>query len=180
MESERCDLSGANLSYANLSGANLSYANLSGANLRYANLSGANLSGANLSGANLSGVNLRYANLSGANLSGANLSGANLSGANLSGANLSGANLSGANLVYFTYNRHTAYFTFNNMIRIGCEYHDIAWWQVNFAEVGSKEGYTPLEIEAYGNFIALCAKLQAAKQTKAVKKTKKAASGGNK
>jgi uncharacterized protein YjbI with pentapeptide repeats len=41
----------------------------------------------------------------------ADLRGANLSGANLSGASLSGANLRGANLVYFTFNRDTAYFT---------------------------------------------------------------------
>ena len=47
---EGCDLSGANLSFANLVGANLSEANLVGANLRKANLSEANLSEANLTG----------------------------------------------------------------------------------------------------------------------------------
>ena len=64
---------------------------LSGADLR-----GGNLSGADLRGANLCGANLRWVYMSEANLSGADLSEANLSEADLSGANLSGANLSGA------------------------------------------------------------------------------------
>ena len=98
VESNRANLSRANLPGAYLFGANLSRAYLFGANLSRANLSRANLPGANLSGAYLFGANLSRANLSGANLSGANLSGAYLFGADLSRANLSGANLSGAYL----------------------------------------------------------------------------------
>ena len=49
-ECPECDLSGANLKFANLEWANLKEANLEGANLRHANLRGGNLLGANLKG----------------------------------------------------------------------------------------------------------------------------------
>jgi uncharacterized protein YjbI with pentapeptide repeats len=96
--SNRINLSGANLSDINLSGANLSDINLSGADLSGAFLSGAFLSGANLSGADLSGADLRDARMGEANLSRANLSDANLILADLSEVNLRGADLSGADL----------------------------------------------------------------------------------
>ena len=83
---EKCDLSRANLSWANLSEANLSMTNLSWANLSQANLNWANLNRANLHGANLRGAKLYKANLRGANLSGANLTGARLKNAKLDGA----------------------------------------------------------------------------------------------
>ena len=59
----KCDLSGADLKWANLRGANLSGADLRGANLRETNLSEADLSGANLERVNLSGAYLSGANL---------------------------------------------------------------------------------------------------------------------
>ncbi|KAM3097998.1 pentapeptide repeat-containing protein [Phormidesmis sp. 146-35] len=93
---QRCNLSGAGLTFAQLMGANLSQANLSGANLSQSNLAGVNLSGANLSGASLSGANLTGANLNGANLTGADLRGAFLSGADMTGAQIEGAALQGA------------------------------------------------------------------------------------
>jgi tetratricopeptide (TPR) repeat protein len=93
---ERCDLSGAGLTYANLSGADLSQANLSQANLSRINLSGANLRGANLSGAVLFSANLSGADLSGADLSGADLRGATVTGTTWKGANITSANLMGA------------------------------------------------------------------------------------
>ena len=67
---QNCQLSGADLVFAELSGANLSYANLSGANLSYASLIGAYFDGAYLAGANLTGANLDFAVLSFACLEG--------------------------------------------------------------------------------------------------------------
>ena len=95
----RAYLSGAYLSRADLSGANLRVANLREANLREAKLSGANLREADLSGADLRRAYLREADLRGADLRGADLRGADLSRADLSGADLRGADLSGANLI---------------------------------------------------------------------------------
>ena len=60
-ECPECDLSGANLKFANLEWANLKEANLEGANLKDANLRGANLEGAKLNGVNLKGAILDYA-----------------------------------------------------------------------------------------------------------------------
>jgi uncharacterized protein YjbI with pentapeptide repeats len=108
-ESQRLDLSKAQLQGANLQGAKFQGADLQGANLRGADLEGAKLQRADLQGANLRGANLEGANLLEANLRGAdfreaylwrkaNLSKASLHNANLEGANLEGANLEGANL----------------------------------------------------------------------------------
>lgn len=83
----------ADLSYANLHGTYLSYANLHGTDLH-----GSDLSYANLHGADLRGADLRDANLYGVNLYGADLRDANLYGVDLSYANLYGADLRGANL----------------------------------------------------------------------------------
>ncbi len=62
--------------------------------------------------------------------------------------------------MYFTFNRHTAYFLFDNYIRIGCVYKTIAQWQTEFKDIGKKENYTQVEIDVYGSFIKACAKLQ--------------------
>jgi hypothetical protein len=140
----------ANLSYADLSSANLRYADLSSANLRSANLRYANLRYANLSSADLSSANLRYADLSSANLR----------YADLRYANLRYANLSSADLIYFTFNRNTAYFVFDGMIRIGCEYHKIETWLDKYEEIGKEAGYSDIEIMGYKGFIDLCVKLQ--------------------
>jgi hypothetical protein len=104
---------------------------------------------ANLSSANLSYANLRFADLSYANLS----------SANLSSANLSYADLSYANLLIFQFNRHTAYFTFDGTLRIGCECMPISEWLNGFEEVGKSNNYSAQEIFAYGNFIKLCVEL---------------------
>jgi hypothetical protein len=121
-----------------------------------ANLSYANLSSANLSSANLSYANLSYANLSSADLRYANLSSANLSYADLSYADLSYANLSYANLIIFQCQRHQAFYTFDGTLRIGCLVMPITEWALGFEEIGKKEGYTDLQIKAYGNFIKQC------------------------
>ena len=124
----RCNLSGANLAFANLRGAVLTEANLSGAffwrlsvsvpqhyvppstatglygailtwaDLTEANLYRQNLRSASLDKANLTGANLTEADLDTATLERADLTGANLTGANLTNANLERADLTGANL----------------------------------------------------------------------------------
>ena len=136
----------ADLSRANLIGADLSRANLSGANLRGADLIGANLRGANLIDANLIDANLIDANLRGADLIGADLSRANLSRANLSGANLRGAKNV---ILQFIASRHQVN-VIDNMVRIGCQNHDLQWWLENYQEVGQSERYTEKEIAEYG------------------------------
>ena len=44
-------------------------------------------------------------------------------------------------------------------IQIGCHCKEIKWWQENFRDIGKKEGYTPEEIEEYGLYIELFAKV---------------------
>ena len=112
------------------------------ADLRYADLSAANLGSADLSAADL-----RYANLSAANLG----------YANLSGADLRYANLSSANLLIFQFQRHTAYFTLDGTLRIGCHCLPISEWLETYEDLGKQEGYTQSQIKAYGSFIKLCA-----------------------
>src|SRR3990167_4905813 len=150
---ERANLSGADLSGADLSGLNLSKANLAGANLAEATLAGANLSEADLYKSNLS-----EANLAGANLAEATLAGSNLSEANLSEASLVGANLARTNILTFQFNQHFAY-SFNGLIRIGCLEHEIEKWLKEYRKIGKENKYTESEIELYGDFIKLCAKL---------------------
>ena len=111
-------------------------------------------------------ANLSRANLSWANLSRANLSWANLSGDNLSGANLRFASLSGANLLIFQFNRNVAYYQFDGMIRIGCEYHSTQHWFDNYELIGRSNGYSELEIQLYGDFIIKCDMLENSKEAK--------------
>jgi hypothetical protein len=144
----------ADLSFADLHSANLSFANLSFANLRSADLSSTNLSSTNLNSANLS-----FANLSSADLSFANLHSADLSSTNLSFANLSSANLSFANLVIFQFQQHQAFYTLDGTLRIGCIVMPISEWLLGFEEIGTKYGYNPQQIKAYGNFIKSCAEM---------------------
>ena len=151
----------ANLERAKLEGANLYGAYLEGANLYGAYLYGANLRGANLYGAYLEGADLRGANLYGANLYEADLYKAYLEGANLERANLRGANLYGAKgLITFQCGQHIAYFTYNNHIKIGCEYHTISHWIDYYKEIGKENLYSKSEIKEYGHFIKRCKKLQ--------------------
>lgn len=81
-----CDLSGADLRWANVYEAELGGA----PNLVNAVMDEADLSGANLYGANLEGAMLRNANLAGATLSWASLLGADLTGADISDARFDG------------------------------------------------------------------------------------------
>ena len=113
-------------------------------------IEGDSLINANLRGANLSGANLSGANLSGANLSGANLRGANLSGANLSGANLRSADLRSADQRVFRIDGSRHQITaIDDDVRIGCMRMSLADWLEQFETVGSREGYSPVEIAEY-------------------------------
>ncbi|MBF2019707.1 MAG: pentapeptide repeat-containing protein [Hydrococcus sp. C42_A2020_068] len=92
------DLSEANLSCADLRRARLCNICAIAADFTEANLSRASLQDAVLKRANFAKTSLRWACLIGADLSGANLAGANLTGADLTNTDLSGANLTGAEL----------------------------------------------------------------------------------
>ena len=84
---QACDLSGADLRWANVYEAELGgSANLVGADLSGSDLSGANLYGANLEGARFTDVILTDADLRWSSLRGADLSGANLGDAQTEGA----------------------------------------------------------------------------------------------
>ncbi len=161
-DGERANLRWANLRWANLRGAILCGADLREADLREANLHEANLRGADLRWANLRGAILREANLREADLRGADLRWANLRGAilrwaNLREANLCGADLREADLFIFQFERHTAYFTLDGSLRIGCRVMLVSDWLKNYQEIGKNEGYSPKQIKAYGGFIKLCA-----------------------
>jgi hypothetical protein len=121
----------------------LRYADLSYADLRYTNLRYADLSYADLSSANLRYANLRYADLS---------------YADLSSADLRYADLSYADLLVFQFQMQWVYYTFDGMLRIGCESHTIAKWVKEYKEIGNKNNYSPIQIEMYGQFIKMCAK----------------------
>lgn len=95
-ETERLNLSAADLRGADLLQVNLAYADLTEANLSHAYLSGANFDSANLTKANLSLAVLEYANLEYANLNGADLTLIRLEGANFRETDLAGANLAEA------------------------------------------------------------------------------------
>jgi len=81
----------------------------------------------------------------------ANLSDADLSDANLSGANLSRANLIDAKnvILQFIASRHQVN-VIDNMVRIGCQNHDLQWWLENYQAVGKNKSYTETQIAEYG------------------------------
>ena len=145
---ERADLSYADLRYADLRSADLSYANLRYADLRYANLSYADLRYANLSSANLRSANLRYADLS--------------------SADLSSADLSSADLMIFQFQRHQAFYSLDDNLRIGCLYLPLDEWVNKFEEIGKREQYSDLQIKVYGSFIKMCAEMQLTKSDRMV------------
>jgi len=127
------------------------------ANLSFADLRSANLSSANLRSANLRSADLRSAHLRSAALRSADLSSADLSSANLSFADLSFADLRGADLLIFQFQRHTAYFTLDGTLRIGCHVLPISEWLISYENLGAEDNYSPAQIKAYGAFIRLCA-----------------------
>ena len=143
----------------------LTYADLHGADLHGANLTGANLTGANLCCADLIGADLRHADLHGADLYGADLYGADLRHADLHGADLHGADLHGANLqgtdlkIHFIVgSSHVVQFLDNN-IKIGCEYHSLAYWLVMYDVIGKENNYTDEQIKEYHEYIKSCKEL---------------------
>ena len=138
------------------------------ANLRSANLSSADLSYADLRSADLRSADLRSANLSSADLRSADLRSADLSSADLSSADLRSADLSYANLMTFQFQRHQAFYTFDDNLRIGCLNFPLHEWINNFEDIGKKEEYSEQQIKAYGLFIKICAEVQLTKNDKIV------------
>ena len=44
-------------------------------------------------------------------------------------------------------------------LKIGCMEYDFAWWELNFKEVGEREGYTEIQIQEYHMYIKLAIEL---------------------
>ena len=86
----------------------------------------------------------------------ANLSSADLRFANLSSADLRFANLSSANLLIFQFQKHTAYYTKDGSLRIGCICLPITEWADTFNNIGTNQGYSFEQIQLYGQFITMC------------------------
>ena len=101
-------------------------------------------------------------------LSYANLRYANLSSANLSSANLSYADLSYADLMIFQFQRHQAFYSLDDNLRIGCLYLPLDEWVNKFEEIGKREQYSDLQIKVYGSFIKMCAEMQLTKSDRIV------------
>ena len=118
--------------------------------------------------ADLSYADLRYANLRYANLSYADLSYADLRYADLSSADLRYANLSSANLMIFQFQRHQAFYSLDDNLRIGCLYLPLDEWVNKFEEIGKREQYSDLQIKVYGSFIKMCAEMQLTKSDRIV------------
>jgi len=118
--------------------------------------------------ADLSYADLRYANLRYANLSYADLSYADLRYADLRSADLRYANLSSANLMIFQFQRHQAFYSLDDNLRIGCLYLPLDEWVNKFEEIGKREQYSDLQIKVYGSFIKMCAEMQLTKSDRMV------------
>ena len=103
-----------------------------------------------------------------ADLSYADLRYANLRYANLSSADLRYANLSSANLMIFQFQRHQAFYSLDDNLRIGCLYLPLDEWVNKFEEIGKREQYSDLQIKVYGSFIKMCAEMQLKKSDRMV------------
>jgi hypothetical protein len=57
----------------------------------------------------------------------------------------------------YQFRKNWAYYTFDGMIRIGCEFHKIETWLRDYKSIGKKNGYDKVEIKMYGHFIKMCA-----------------------
>lgn len=68
------------------------------------------------------------------------------------------AGLSSANLMVFQFQQQWAYYTFDGALRIGCIFMPISEWELGNEEIGKKNGYSPIQISMYGEFIKMCVK----------------------
>ena len=98
----------------------------------------------------------------------ADLSYADLRYANLRYANLSYADLSYADLMIFQFQRHQAFYSLDDNLRIGCLYLPLDEWVNKFEEIGKREQYSDLQIKVYGSFIKMCAEMQLKKSDRIV------------
>ena len=83
-------------------------------------------------------------------------------------ANLSYADLSSADLMIFQFQKHQAFYSFDDSLRIGCLYLPLDEWVNKFEEIGKREKYSDLQIKAYGSFIKMCAEMQLTKSDRIV------------
>lgn len=89
----------------------------------------------------------------------ANLQNADLQGANLQETYLQCAEVENTGIVTFQYNKHFA-FCHEGNIQIGCIYMSIEEWMGSACEIGLKNDFTEIEINAYMSFIRLCKQLE--------------------
>jgi len=108
---------------------------------------------------------LRGADLRGANLRGADLREADLQGADLRRADLRRADLREAIgfLGVFFLRRHQVIATKTSRgivrVQIGCKDHPLTYWGHNYKHIGTKAGYSPEDIKAYGKVLQLIKQL---------------------
>lgn len=93
---------------------------------------------------------------------------ADLSSADLSSANLSSADLRSADLMIFQFQKHQAFYSFDDSLKIGCLYLPLTEWVNKFEEIGKREQYSDLQIKTYGSFIKMCAEMQLTKSDRMV------------
>ena len=125
-----------------------------------ANLAGVDLRRANLRYVDLKHVNLSYSNLEAVDLAFSNLEGANLAFSNLEDSNLVGVNLTdiyGKEIITLQAGKHFAYYC-DNLIKIGCETHNVQFWLKNYKEIAAFHCYSKQNTKDYGNFIKFIAK----------------------
>mgnify|MGYP000341360208 CR=1 FL=1 len=61
--------------------------------------------------------------------------------------------------LFISASRHSVSYWGYDAIQIGCKKHTISEWQKHFREIGKAEGYSEEQINEYGSYIDLIAKL---------------------
>jgi hypothetical protein len=68
----------------------------------------------------------------------------------------------------FQFQRHQAFYSLDDNLRIGCLYLPLTEWVNKFEEIGKREQYSDLQIKVYGSFIKMCAEMQLTKSDRIV------------
>ena len=68
----------------------------------------------------------------------------------------------------FQFQRHQAFYSLDDNLRIGCLYLPLDEWVNKFEEIGKREQYSDLQIKTYGSFIKMCAEMQLTKSDRIV------------
>ena len=61
--------------------------------------------------------------------------------------------------LFISASQHSVSYWGYDAIQIGCKKHTISEWQKHFREIGKAEGYSEEQIDEYGSYIDLIAKL---------------------